>query len=65
MDHHEMPPLLINSQTAAQLLGISTRNLWQLSKDGQIPTVKIGKLKRYYIPSLKKWIEENSIVKGN
>lgn len=61
----ENNPLLVNSATAAKLLGISERNLWQLKKDGSIPVVKIGKLTKYHIPSLHKWIEENTKNGGN
>jgi len=61
----ENQPLLVNAATAAKLLGISERNLWQLKKDGNIPVVKIGKLTKYHIPSLQKWIEENTKNGGN
>ena len=39
--------LLLDSRTAAKALSISERTLWQLSKDGEIPRVKIGRSVRY------------------
>ena len=56
----ENQPLLVNAATAARLLGISERNLWQLKKDGNIPYVKIGKLTKYHIPTIEIWIDENT-----
>ena len=55
----ENQPLLVNAVTAARLLGISERNLWQLKKDGNLPYVKIGKLTKYHIPTILKWIDGN------
>ncbi len=65
MHIEEHQPLLVNARTAANLLGICERNLFTLKKEGKIPVVKIGKLTKYHIPSLQKWIEENTKNGGN
>ena len=39
-------PLALRPREAAKALGISARLLWQLTKDGHIPCVRIGSGKR-------------------
>ena len=56
----ENQPLLVNGATIAKLLDISERKLWQLKDDGFIPYVKIGKLIKYHIPTILKWIDDNT-----
>lgn len=50
--------LLVSEQRAAELLGISSRTLWGLRANGQIPCVRVGRCVRYSVESLKRWIEE-------
>ena len=58
--NEDFTPLLVNAATAAKLLGISERNLWQQKKEGNIPYIKIGKLTKYHIPTILKWIDDNT-----
>lgn len=39
--------LLLTEPEAAKYLGISSRKLWNLAAAGEIPTVPVGRLKRY------------------
>jgi excisionase family DNA binding protein len=39
-------PLALRPREAAKALGISARHLWQLTKDGHIPCVRVGSGKR-------------------
>jgi excisionase family DNA binding protein len=41
------PPLLVDTATAARLLGISPRTLWSLTQRGEIRCKRIGRLVRY------------------
>ncbi len=41
------PPLLVDSREACRLLCICPRKLWQLSADGKLRAVKIGRMVRY------------------
>ena len=50
--------LLLRPREAAETLGISERNLWQLTKDREVPCMRIGKSVRYPVESLKAWIEQ-------
>ncbi len=50
------PPLLVDAREAARLLCICPRKLWQLSSDGKIPSVKIGRSVRYSRAALMDYI---------
>jgi len=53
-------PLALRPREAAKALGISTRHLWQLTKDGLIPCVRVGSGKRktvlYPVAELQSWL---------
>ena len=53
-------PLAMRPREAAVALGISPRLLWQLTKDGQIPCVRVGtgtrKTVLYSVDELKTWL---------
>ena len=53
-------PLALRPREAAKALGISPRLLWQLTKDGQIPCVRVGSGKRrtvlYPLADLQAWL---------
>lgn len=57
-------PIAIRPRAAAHLLSISPRFLWQLTKDGGIPHIKVGGGKRstvlYAMDDLKKWLSGES-----
>ena len=42
-----IPRLLLRPDEAAAACGLSPRALWQLTRDGAIPAVRLGKLVRY------------------
>ena len=49
---------LLTVREAAGLLRISERTLFTLTKDGQIPSVRVGRGVRYDPGDLASWIEE-------
>lgn len=51
-------PLLIDLREAARLLGFSERKVWQLQKDGDLPSLKIGRNLRFCISSLRLWVQQ-------
>ena len=52
-------PLLLKLRDAAELLQVSDRTLWQLSKDGDIPSIRVGvRSVRYCRKQLQEWIEQ-------
>jgi hypothetical protein len=48
---------LMTSKKAAEYLCISPRKLWDLSKSGRIPTVKIDRVVRYDLNDLNEFID--------
>jgi excisionase family DNA binding protein len=49
---------LLTTRQAAKFLNISERLLWQLCKDGKIPTVRLGRrLVRFQLADLLDWIK--------
>lgn len=58
-------PLALRPREAAKALGISTRHLWQLTKDGLIPCVRVGNGKRrtvlYPLADLQAWLTRQAV----
>jgi excisionase family DNA binding protein len=57
-------PLALRPREAAKALGISPRLLWQLTKDGHVPCVRVGSGKRrtvlYPLAELQAWLTRQS-----
>ena len=57
-------PLALRPREAAKALGISPRLLWQLTKDGHIPCVRVGSGKRktvlYPLAELQAWLSRKA-----
>jgi len=49
---------LLTPKQAATALAISPRKLWQLTKDGDIPHVRMGRSVRYDVVDLQAAIEQ-------
>ncbi|XZE35982.1 helix-turn-helix domain-containing protein [Pirellulaceae bacterium SH501] len=58
MDSQEMfAPLSVNGKTAARMLGVSERMFWELRNRGEIPHIKLGRLTRFAVEDLKRFLE--------
>ena len=62
-------PLALRPREAAKALGISARHLWQLTKDGHIPCVRVGSGTRktvlYPLAELQAWLaRQTATAKG-
>jgi excisionase family DNA binding protein len=59
-------PLALRPRAAAKALGISPRLLWQLTKDGHIPCVRVGAGKRrtvlYPVAELERWLARQAVT---
>lgn len=57
-------PLALRPREAAKVLGISPRLLWQLTKDGKVPCVRVGGGKRrtvlYPLADLQAWLSREA-----
>lgn len=56
-------PLAVDEYQAAAMLGISERTLWEYRNSGEIPIVRIGRLVRYSVDDLRKFIESKRVEK--
>ena len=70
MTSTSVSPLALRPREAAKALGISPRLLWQLTKDGHIPCVRVGSGKRrtvlYPLADLQDWLtRQAATVKGD
>lgn len=58
------PLLAVPAREAARILGISPRFLWQLTRDGKIPVLRLGDGKRkrilYSVAQLQRWITDQT-----
>jgi excisionase family DNA binding protein len=57
-------PLLVDCKQASRLLSICERKLWQMTKDRQIPSLKIGKSVRYRVADLDRWTQQQAQTCG-
>lgn len=61
------PPLAFRLPGAAKAVGLSPRYLWQLTKDGHIPCVRVGSGKRktvlYPVAVLQAWLAQQTTTK--
>ncbi len=52
---------LINIQELSQLLGLSTNTLYSWVSQKRIPYVKCGRLTKFDLREIDKWIAENTV----
>lgn len=58
-------PMLISATKAADLLGISPRHLWALTKSGEVPCNKVGRRVMYSPALLQAWVNSSATKGGN
>ena len=56
--------LALRPREAAKSLGISPRKLWQLTHDGHIPSVKVGRTVLYPTAELQAWLSQQAKARG-
>lgn len=49
-------PLALRPKDAAPALGIGERKLWELTKAGAIPCVRVGRCVMYPVDELRAWL---------
>jgi excisionase family DNA binding protein len=57
-EKHPLPCLLTPEQVS-KLFNLKVRQLKELARQGRIPAVKVGRLWRFPVDSLRAWIEKN------
>ncbi len=56
-----MKRILIDIKELAELTGLSVGTLYQWVSQKKIPYVKCGRLTKFDIERIKKWLEEHSV----
>jgi excisionase family DNA binding protein len=56
--------LTVRMAELAQLLGLSTRTVWALTKAGVIPHVRVGGSILYPIDAVRQWLQEQANVES-
>ena len=51
-------PLLVDSRTAANMLGLSPRTIWSLQACGELRPTRIGRSVRFSVRELERFITE-------
>lgn len=54
-------PLLLSRPEAAKFIGLSPRQLWNLTNDGEIAHVRIRRSIRYRVDDLKAFVESRTV----
>ena len=50
-------PMLLNLRDAAQTLAVSARSLWEWTKAGRVPHVRLGRRLLYAPDDLRRWVQ--------
>ncbi|MCE9618484.1 MAG: helix-turn-helix domain-containing protein [Planctomycetes bacterium] len=58
------PTLALRPREAARALGIGQRKLWELTKTGVIPSVRIGTCVLYQVSQLEAWLTARASKAG-
>jgi excisionase family DNA binding protein len=49
---------LLDAEEVGELLGVPKSWVWEQSRQGRIPTVRLGRYRRYRREAIERWIEE-------
>ena len=50
-------PRLLSAREVSEATGLPTWRIYELSRNGEIPTVSVGRSYRYAAPAVRRWIE--------
>ena len=53
------PALLLTATQAAESLAISPRKLWAMTRNAEIPCIRLGRCVRYPVDDLQRWIDDH------
>jgi len=59
-----VPVLALRPPEAAQALGISERLLWDMTKRGEVPHLRLGRAVVYPVAALDRWLAERAEAGG-
>jgi len=56
-DPQSVPPILLSLKDAARALAVSDRSLWEWTKAGKVPHIRLGRRVLYSPDDLRRWVE--------
>ena len=56
--------ILVNVEEAMEALSIGRSKLLELTYEGKLPTIKVGRRRLYPLDRLQKWVEDEMIKSG-
>jgi excisionase family DNA binding protein len=56
-DPQSVQPILLSLKDAARALAVSDRSLWEWTKAGKVPHVRLGRRVLYSPDDLRRWVE--------
>ena len=59
MSNRKPNPLMVTYGEAGEMLGVCSRVVWQLVKDGRLNAVKIGRSVRIPVPELERFVADH------
>jgi excisionase family DNA binding protein len=51
---------LLTAPEVAEILGVHVNYVWAEAKRGHIPSITIGRARRFRTPEIERWLEENT-----
>lgn len=54
----DMSGALLNADQVAQMLGVPKTWVYEQSRKGRIPTVTLGRYRRYRAEAIERWVEQ-------
>lgn len=51
-------PRLMTAEQVAELLSMDVEWVWKMSRRGQIPTITLGRFRRYRREAILRWLED-------
>lgn len=56
---HQIERLLLTPREAAESMGICERTLYELTRQGKLPVIRIGRAVRYSVDDIRDWIKKS------
>jgi excisionase family DNA binding protein len=60
----DAPKSLLTAREVADLLGVTTSWVYEQSRLGRIPTVTLGRYRRYRVEAIEAWIQGLEVGEG-
>lgn len=59
---NEFEPLLVDTPVMAKKLGISPKHLWNMTKAGVVPVVRLGRRVKYHVATVERFFVERQVI---